>query len=704
MELKRLGKYEIVAKIGEGGMGEVHRAHDPVLNRDVAIKTLAAGGDAAGDLRKRFHREAQSAAGLNHPNIVTVHDFGEEHGYMYIAMELLEGRDLREVIKRKRPMSLEAKLDLMDQICDGVAFAHARDVIHRDLKPANIHLLPNGRAKIMDFGLARISSASDLTGAGIMLGTPNYMSPEQVRGDKSTTRSDVFSLGVVFYELMCGRKAFEADTLAGVLLQVVQVEPRTLDQLRAEVPVPVARVVQRAMAKDPASRFAHAGELREALREARPALRAEARLQEQPRWPARPDDTLSGVATLTRPVEAPRSTAASMPVTAPRHAPHEATPVPAKTRQPEAIGTLTVPAAGAETVVTPAALPIVEPMPVPPTALVPGPVRARPGTAPTVLVRTALGLLGVGVVVSVVLRRDGNISPADQPVAQPPPSAAAPLTTTAPPSPVPSAPAAAPPVEAPVPHLAEAERSLRERDYRAALRMSESVLAEDPGSEPARRLAERARRALRDSDGTAARLRKALEAHDVEKASLALSELLAQDPRRPDAPVLAARLNEAMTRRRAKDAAQPSMPGPVIAVATPLPAPPTTAPIPAAPLPSAPATALPALQSEAAARQAIRGVLDEYRAAFERRDAEALRAVQPGVDYEKMRDRFASVTGYTVRIDVKDVAVEGDQGTATCIVTYMPQPKPSQKIPPQRTLFHLRRTGDVWLIERLEAK
>jgi hypothetical protein len=128
-----------------------------------------------------------------------------------------------------------------------------------------------------------------------------------------------------------------------------------------------------------------------------------------------------------------------------------------------------------------------------------------------------------------------------------------------------------------------------------------------------------------------------------------------------------------------------------------------TAPIPAAPLPSAPATTLPPLQSEAAARQAIRGVLDEYRAAFERRDAEALRAVQPGVDYEKMRDRFASVTGYTVRIDVKEVTVKGDQGTATCIVTYMPQPKPSQKIPPQKTLFHLRRTGDVWLIERLEA-
>ena len=270
MQLARLGKYEIVAKIGEGGMGNVYRAHDPLLNRDVAIKTMAAAADADDDLRRRFHREAQSAAGLNHRNVITIFDFGEEQGHLYIAMELLQGADLKEVMSRKRLLSLEHKLDLVDQICDGLACAHAKGVIHRDLKPANIHLLPNGQAKIVDFGLARVTSASELTGAGTRLGTPNYMSPEQVRGEKASTRSDVFSLGVVFYELLAGRKAFDAESMAGLLLQVTQASPPPLDSMRPERG-PIALPIQRAMLKDPARRFAHAGELRDALRKARKA-------------------------------------------------------------------------------------------------------------------------------------------------------------------------------------------------------------------------------------------------------------------------------------------------------------------------------------------------------------------------------------------------------------------------------------------------
>ncbi len=704
MELKRLGKYEIVAKIGEGGMGEVHRAHDPVLNRDVAIKTLASSGDAAGDLRRRFHREAQSAARLNHPNIVTVHDFGEEQGQMYIAMELLEGSDLREVIRRRRPMALVTKLDLMDQICDGLAFAHARDVIHRDLKPANIHLLPNGRVKIMDFGLARISSASDLTGAGIMLGTPNYMSPEQVRGEKATTRSDVFSLGLVFYELLSGRKAFDADTIAGVLLQVVQVEPEPLERLRAEVALPVARVVHRAMAKDPASRFAHAGELGEALRDARPAPSPAPRLQRPPS-PASRGDALSNAATLTRPIESLRSTGAGQPETA-KPSPAEGTAVPVRTHQPEPIAALTVNAAAVPTTVVPTPTaplppipePVARPEPsehrTPDAAPAPRPVPSRRAPSPTALLGVAMALIGLAFAARVAVRPTSE-RPAAGSATRPQPTFAPPTLAPAPPS-APPSPSIAPPKDAPGPRLADAERSLREKDYRAALRVSEAVLARDPGAPAARRVAEQARRALRASDGIVARLGAALDAHDVEKASQALSELLDQDPRRPDASALAARLNSSMALRRQE-------------LATPAPAPPTIpaptpAPAPSAPPPTAPATALPALQSEAAARQAIRGVLDEYRAAFERRDADSLRAVQPDVDYARMKDRFASVTGYTVRIDVKEVTVDGDQGTATCIVTYLPQPKPSQKIPPQRTVFHLRRTGDVWLIERLEAK
>jgi hypothetical protein len=203
---------------------------------------------------------------------------------------------------------------------------------------------------------------------------------------------------------------------------------------------------------------------------------------------------------------------------------------------------------------------------------------------------------------------------------------------------------------------------------------------------------------LRAADETAATLERALATGDTERASRAFSRLVAQDPRRPDTAALAARLNEALQKRREVAVVAPAPPA-----STTLAPAPTTLPAPAATLPPAPTT-LPAMQSETAARQAIRGVLDEYRAAFERRDADALRAVQPGVDYAYMKKTFSSVTGYTVRVDVKEVVVRGNEGSARCIVTYMPQPKPAQKIPPQNTVFHLRRTGDVWLIERLERR
>jgi serine/threonine-protein kinase len=271
MDLRQLGKYEIVGKIGQGAMGEVFRAHDPILGRDVAIKTMTATIGTDEELRKRFHREAQSAARLSHPNIITIYDFGEDQGKVYMAMELLEGNDLKDLIGRHTPMSLELKLGLMEQICDGLAFAHGKDVVHRDLKPANIHIQRGGQIKIMDFGLAKLSS-SDMTRAGMIMGTPNYMSPEQVRGEKATARSDVFSLGAVFYELLTNRKPFEADSLHAVLFQVMQNEPEPLVNLAPDVPPALQQVVERAMLKDPAARFRDAGEMREGLRPARAAL------------------------------------------------------------------------------------------------------------------------------------------------------------------------------------------------------------------------------------------------------------------------------------------------------------------------------------------------------------------------------------------------------------------------------------------------
>jgi serine/threonine protein kinase len=264
-EFETIGKYKILGEIGRGAMGVVYKAHDPVLNRLVAVKTIAPSLDpGTDDAGKRFLREAQSAARLNHPNIVTVYDLGEEQGRAYLAMELLQGRDLRQLIGSSGLVQLEDKLRIMEQVCEGVAFAHAKDVVHRDLKPANIHVQPNGSVKIMDFGLARIG-ASELTATGTSLGTPNYMSPEQVRGAKADLRSDVFSLGAVFYEMLTNHKAFDADSMASILRCVAESEPAPPRRFVPDLPAILVRLLERALDKDPARRFRNAGEMRLAI-------------------------------------------------------------------------------------------------------------------------------------------------------------------------------------------------------------------------------------------------------------------------------------------------------------------------------------------------------------------------------------------------------------------------------------------------------
>ena len=273
MDLARIGKYEIVSRIGQGAMGEVYKAHDPVLNRFVAVKTMTGVLTAADELVERFRREAQSAARLNHVNIVTVYDFGEEQGRFYMAMELLEGVDLKEVIGTRGLNDLWDKLDVMEQVADGLAFAHAQGVVHRDLKPANIRVLPSGRVKIMDFGLARMNT-SEMTRSGMVMGTPNYMSPEQVRGERADARSDVFALGAVFYELLAGRKAFHADSMHTILFKVLEEHPEPVDRLVPDLPPRFVRLIDRALQKDPVQRFQHAGEMRDSLRMVREALAA----------------------------------------------------------------------------------------------------------------------------------------------------------------------------------------------------------------------------------------------------------------------------------------------------------------------------------------------------------------------------------------------------------------------------------------------
>ena len=256
----QIGKYQILSLVGEGAMGNVYRAQDPVLNRTVAVKVMSDAIARDGDLRDRFMREAQAAGSLQHPNVVTIFDFGEFEGHLYIAMEFVAGVDLEIMIGERRVPALQDKLGIIVDVLMGLSYAHKHGVVHRDIKPANIRIAEDGRAKIMDFGIAHLDSAK-MTKTGMMMGTPNYMAPEQVTGDKITAATDIFSVGAVLYELLTGNKAFAAETLHSVLYKVVSEEPPPLAGVAPQLPKELSDVVRKALVKDPAMRYQNALEM-----------------------------------------------------------------------------------------------------------------------------------------------------------------------------------------------------------------------------------------------------------------------------------------------------------------------------------------------------------------------------------------------------------------------------------------------------------
>jgi tRNA A-37 threonylcarbamoyl transferase component Bud32 len=262
-------RYRAVGRLGAGAFGEVYRAHDSVLGRDVAIKRirLEAFVEAAQleDVKRRFLREAQVAARLRHPNIVTTHDIVATPE-TFIVMELVEGQTLQALLQARQRLPLDESIGLLAQAALALDHAHANQVVHRDVKPGNIMIEPSGHVKVMDFGIAKSEAGTNLTSTGSIMGTPNYMSPEQAQGLKVDGRSDLFSLGCVLYECLTGRKPFQGESITAILLKILREEPPLIDFAGTGLPRGIDAVLRRTMAKDPAARYASGAELVDALR------------------------------------------------------------------------------------------------------------------------------------------------------------------------------------------------------------------------------------------------------------------------------------------------------------------------------------------------------------------------------------------------------------------------------------------------------
>jgi serine/threonine-protein kinase len=255
MTLPKIGRYNIAAELGKGAMGVVYKATDPNIGRTVAIKTtrLDAHGIDAKNLLQRFKNEARSAGTLNHPNIVTIYDAGEQDGVFYIAMEYIEGETLHALLSQHRSLPVERVIEIVRQVCAGLDYAHAHGVIHRDVKPANIMLAASGSVKVMDFGIAK--AGGTMTATGQVLGTPNYMSPEQVKGKPVDGRSDLFSVGVLLYEMLTGEKPFDGQNITTIIYKIVSENPIPPRELDVTIHPGLSAVVTKALAKAPEERY-----------------------------------------------------------------------------------------------------------------------------------------------------------------------------------------------------------------------------------------------------------------------------------------------------------------------------------------------------------------------------------------------------------------------------------------------------------------
>jgi serine/threonine-protein kinase len=735
----RIGKYEIIAEIGHGAMGRVYRARDTVLGRFVAIKTMSGAVLGDTELSQRFLREAQSAARLNHPNVVTLHEFGEDSGRVFMAMELLDGEDLKALLKHGGPPTFEEKLAIMEQVLDGVAYAHASGVIHRDLKPANIHVQTNGRVKVMDFGLARLGE-SEMTRAGTVMGTPNYMSPEQVRGERAGPYSDVFSLGAVFYELIGGRRAFDADSMHAILFKVTDSDPTPLSQFCPDTHTIIEVFLGKALAKDVGLRYPDGAAMREALDVCRQVLEgaldeegALAALRQTPTiiqasgvGVRHADTTASGTPTLTGGASTRRGISGSLPV--------------ARTGASSVATVRKGSKLGSKPRLTPR-----------PTTRSEAPGSASAASAALSRAPIYVALLAVaGLVVAAALLLNRRPQPA---VTPPDDQKARALVGVA--------------VEA---QLEVARRNLELKDLEGAINAADKTLQVDPQNAEAQDIARRARALLDEVEAAAREARQAAAAGDTDAASKALARVLALMPKHPVADELSAQLDSRMkaradaasqemkreaeaarragasslrayaeaaalsgraeaayarkqyteaaqrfleaqrayqaSRRDAEELAARPTPPP-----TTLP-PPTTSTLAAAPPTSPPEPSLPPsttppptpLRPTATPRSvisdeaAVRQVVASLERAIEGKDLVLYKKVRPGLteaDERRLRDAFQNVASEQVQYAIDSISIDGD--TATLRVTRSGRVS-GRSTPPIRQVLRLTRGDNGWVI------
>lgn len=306
------GRYLITRELGRGAMGVVYEAEDESLQRKLAIKTMLLSDDGQEQAQQeaRFRQEAKAAASLNHPNIITIYELGREGNWLYIAMELVVGVELRELMGQGR-LPLRTAVELAAQIASGLAAAHARGVVHRDIKPSNIMVLPKNHAKIMDFGIARMQVSEVKTQAGLMLGSPKYMAPEQVEGQVVDHRGDIFSLGSVLYEMVAGVPPFQGGDLGTLLFDIVRAAPPPPSRWNPEIPQALDAILAKAMRKDPAERYQDASHFSDELVQCAGSLPATSTASEP--LPSGATGQLLDLALATQPVSSDRSLERTIP-------------------------------------------------------------------------------------------------------------------------------------------------------------------------------------------------------------------------------------------------------------------------------------------------------------------------------------------------------------------------------------------------------